>query len=152
MRPPFLVSICIIVALQLGCAHTDQTGSAKTRDGSEQPQDVAAPARPTRVVTPKVEAGHPPLAASPDELMRPNAVAKISKALAAKHFLSTDEPSPIEFLDAVKAFQRNEGLAATGFPDHETLMRLGINPKDVDKTLGTPDVKQAKANGTSPQQ
>ncbi len=149
----FATPVALLGILYLGCAHTESTDSGQARDGvSEKPQPVAAPATAARAVTPKTEAGHPPLAASPDELMRPDAVGKISQALAAKGFLSGNDPSSTEFLEAVKKFQRSQGLAATGFADHETLMRLGINPKDVDKTLGTPDVKAAKANGTGPQQ
>jgi hypothetical protein len=144
---------CPLLALcSFGCAHTEQTGSGKEKDSANQPQTASPSMRSAQQVTPKTETGHPPLAASPDELMRPNSDEKISKALVAKGFLSTSEPTPIEFLNAVKAFQRNQGLAATGFADHETLMRLGINPKTVDKTLGTPDVKAAKTNGTTPQQ
>ena len=149
----FATAVAVLGILSLSCAHTQSTDNGQARDGvNEQPQRVAAPATGARAVTPKTEAGHPPLAASPDELMRPDAVGKISQALAAKGFLSGNDPSSTEFLEAVKKFQRSQGLAATGFADHETLMRLGLNPKDVDKTLGTPDVKAAKANGTGPQQ
>jgi hypothetical protein len=152
MRRQRLLAWVSIAALScFGCAHTEQTGSGKARDGvDDQPQNVAAPTRAPRAITPKTEAGHPPLAASPDELMRPDSVEKITKALTAKGFLAK-EPTPTEFLDAIKAFQRSRNLAATGFADHETLMRLGIDPKDVDKSLGTPDVKAAEANGTGPQ-
>ncbi len=136
--------------LLLGCAHTEQAGSGQGETNTTAPQNVAIPMRSAREVTPKTEVGHPPLAASPDELMRPHSDEKIAHALASKGFLSTSEPSPTEFLNGVKAFQRSQGLAATGFADHETLMRLGINPKTVDKTLGTPDVKAAKANASVP--
>src|SRR5450631_1190683 len=142
MKRHLLLSVWF--AICLGCAHTDKTGGTRQDDSANQPENPATSKRSVEQVTPKTAAGHPPLAASPDELMRPNSDERISKALMAKGFLSTSEPTPIEFLNAVKSFQRNQGLAATGFADHETLMRLGINPKTVDKTLGTTDVKAAK--------
>jgi hypothetical protein len=132
----------------VGCAHTDKTGNG-LEGTNNQPQDVSPSMRTAEQVTPKTAPGHPPLAASPEELMKPDSEAKISQALVAKGYLSSKEPSPTEFLNGVKAFQRSQGLAATGFADHETLMRLGINPKTVDKTLGTPDAKAAKQNESS---
>jgi hypothetical protein len=32
---------------------------------------------------------------------------------------------------ALRTLQRQEGLAATGFPDRETLRKLGLDPSDV---------------------
>ena len=40
---------------------------------------------------------------------------------------------------ALRTFQESQGLAATGFPDHETLRKLGIDPKKVDQTAAPPD-------------
>jgi hypothetical protein len=68
----------------IGCAHTEETGSPTARDAAEG--QVQAP--PTkRAVTPKTEEGHPPLAASPDELMKPGSRAKIGQALHDKGYL-----------------------------------------------------------------
>jgi hypothetical protein len=130
-----------------GCAHTNQTGNGlESSDGARaKPPDAPVPAK--QMVTPKTDIGHPPLAASPDELMKPSAQQKISQALVGKGFLPKSDPTPTEYLDALKAFQRSQGLAATGYADHETVVRLGVNPNDIDKSLGTPDVKAAKANG-----
>jgi murein L,D-transpeptidase YcbB/YkuD len=79
--------------------------------------------------------------------MKPSAQQKISQALVKKGLLTQSDSTPAQYLEALKAFQRSQGLAATGYADHETLMRLGVNPNDIDKSLGTPDVKAAKANG-----
>jgi hypothetical protein len=146
-------SILLVVAFGttaawLGCAHTNQTGNGlESSDGAGGKPSGPAPTPAKQMVTPKTDAGHPPLAASPDELMKPSAQQKISQALIGKGFLPNSDPSPVQYLDALKAFQRSQGLAATGYADHETVMRLGVNPKDIDKSLGTPDVKAAKANG-----
>ena len=144
---PQLLVLCAVAAW-CGCAHSNQTGN-----GLESPSSAGAkPDAPTptpakEMVTPKTAVGHPPLAASPDELMKPDAQQKISQALVGKGFLPTNDPTPVQYLNALKAFQGSQGLAATGYADHETVMRLGLNPKDVDKSLGTTDVKAAKANG-----
>lgn len=145
MLRPRLQLLTLGSALLFGCAHTTQTGSGL--EGSSAQQGPSAPVPAKQMVTPRTDAGHPPLAASPDELMKPGAEKQISEALARRGFLSSSDPTPVQYLNAVKAFQGSQGLAATGFADHETVMRLGINPKTVDKTLGSTDVKAAKANG-----
>jgi hypothetical protein len=131
----------------LGCIHADTTGSPEARDGAEG----AVPGPPAkRAVTPKTEPGHPPLAASPDELLKPGARQKIGQALHAKGHLEDAGATGTPFLEGVKSFQKSQGLAETGYPDHETLMRLGINPADVDKSLQQTDVSTAKKQGTTP--
>jgi Putative peptidoglycan binding domain len=135
-----------------GCAHPSETGNGleSSNAAGTKPKDAPTPTPARQMVTPKTDAGHPPLAASPDELMKPNAQQKISQALVKRGFLTNSDSTPAEFLEALKAFQRSQGLAATGYADHETVMRLGVNPKETDKSLGTPDVKAAKANGDLP--
>jgi hypothetical protein len=149
LRPILLLVVLGTAAAWTGCAHTNQTGNGlESSDGTGgKPSGAPLPTPAKQMVTPKTEVGHPPLAASPDELMKPAAQQKISQALIGKGLLPNSDPTPLQYLDALKAFQRSQGLAATGYADHETLMRLGVNPKDIDKSLGTPDVKAAKANG-----
>lgn len=149
IRPILLRAALGAAATCFGCAHTNQTGSGlgSSNESGAKPQEASVPTPAKQMVTPKTDIGHPPLAASPDELMKPNAQDKVSQALVAKGFLPNKNPTPDQYVDALKAFQRSQGLAATGFADHETVIRLGVNPKDIDKSLGTPDVKAAKANG-----
>jgi peptidoglycan hydrolase-like protein with peptidoglycan-binding domain len=146
MRRPLLLALTTSL-WAVGCVHTETTGSPQARDGAEG-QVPAPPAK--QAVTPKTEEGHPPLAASPDELMKPGSRAKIGQALHAKGYLDDANAKGDRFLEGVKAFQKSQGLAQTGFADHETLMRLGINPNAVDRSLQETDVGVAKKNGTAP--
>jgi Putative peptidoglycan binding domain len=149
IRPILMLLLFGTAAALSGCAHTNQTGSGleSSDAAAAKSKDAEAPTPARQMVTPKTDAGHPPLAASPEELMKENSQQRISQALVGKGFLPKNDPTPLQYLDALKAFQRSQGLAATGYADHETVMRLGVNPTDIDKSLGTPDVKAAKANG-----
>jgi len=126
-----LAAGCLLL-LAAGCAHTQQTGSTEPPEATA-PQGPEAAAR-ARKVTPKTAPGHPPLAASPSELMEPGSQQKISDALKSKGVVQKDVRGE-SLTQAVRKFQKSQGLAETGFPDHETLMRLGIDPKEIDKSL-----------------
>ena len=120
--------------LSVGCAHTTQTGKNPDVKDATAPQAPESSAR-ARKVTPKTPAGHPPLAASPSELMQPGSQEKIARALKSKGAVDRDDIRGEQLTAGVRKFQESQGLAATGFPDHETLLRLGIDPKEVDKSL-----------------
>jgi hypothetical protein len=71
--------------------------------------------------------------------MAPGSSDAIAAALRKRGFLAADDNSSKGMEKALRAFQDSQGLAATGFPDHETLKKLGIDPKKVDQTIGTAD-------------
>ena len=123
-------------AMLLGaaCAHTTQTGKNPEVKDATAPQSPEASAR-ARKVTPKTPPGHPPLAASPSELMEPGSQQKIAQALKSKGVVDRDDVRGEQLTAAIRKFQASQGLAETGFPDHETLLRLGVDPKAVDKSL-----------------
>jgi hypothetical protein len=89
-----------------------------------------APDRPEEKGVPPKE-GRPRVPASPEALLAEGAVGEIQRALAERRLLGKhargelDEPTSA----ALRKFQREEGLAQTGFPDRETLRRLGIDPE-----------------------
>jgi hypothetical protein len=63
----------------------------------------------------------------------------VTGALADRGLLA--RPSGGDTLDdaasaALRRFQADEGLAATGFPDRETLRRLGLSPAEVYRDAG----------------
>ena len=89
-----------------------------------------------RKVTPKTPPGQPPLAASPSELLQPGARQKLAEALRTRGFVDSNDAKGEQLSAGLRKFQESQGLAATGFPDHETLLRLGIDPKEVDRSLG----------------
>jgi len=109
--------------LGLGCAHSSQPGS--NHDASS----------PVPRVTPKTPQGHPPLAASASELIDASSQQKIARALKAKGVVERDDLRGEQLSSGLRKFQESQGLAATGFADHETLLRLGIDPREVDSSL-----------------
>jgi peptidoglycan hydrolase-like protein with peptidoglycan-binding domain len=79
----------------------------------------------------KTPPGQPPLAASPADLMDPGSQQKVARALKSRGFLERDEVKGEQLTSAIRKFQKSEDLAETGFPDQETLVRLGIDPKEI---------------------
>jgi hypothetical protein len=112
-----------------GCRHT-RRASDEPR-GEEGPPRAEAPDRPSDRGVP-AEGGRPGIPAAPEALLAPGAVGRIQDALARRGLLAAhrrgelDEPTS----KALRKFQDGEGLAATGFPDRETLVRLGIEPDE----------------------
>jgi len=76
--------------------------------------------------------GRPPLAASPGGLLVPGAVERIQEGLAARGYLDLRAAKRGEIDDAtasaIRKVQSDQGIARTGFPDHETVRRLGLDP------------------------
>jgi hypothetical protein len=75
---------------------------------------------------------------TPAGLLAPGGARRIQEALAARGHLGTARSDAIDDATsaALRRFQQEEGLAATGFPDRETLRRLGLAPGDVYETKG----------------
>ena len=122
-------AVCALL-LAVACAHTSQTGKSPEVKDATAPQSSDAAVR-ARKVPPKTPPGHPPLAASPSELMQPGSQEKIADALKGKGFADREDLRGEQLAAAIRKFQKSQGLAETGFPDHETLLRLGIDPKEV---------------------
>lgn len=122
-----------VLLLAAGCIHTRTTGKDDAQSGTSQ-QGTEAQAR-AKKVTPRTPPGHPPLAASPGELMKPGSQEKVARALVSKGALDREDARGEALAAGIRRFQKSQGLAETGFPDHETLMRLGIDPKEVDRSL-----------------
>jgi peptidoglycan hydrolase-like protein with peptidoglycan-binding domain len=133
MRHAFvaLIGLAFVVA----CSH------AQTVAPPNAPNPPDAPSRlpSSKAVTPRTDPGHPDLANSPAQLMAPGSSDAIAQALRKRGLLAADDTSSQGMEKALRAFQQSQGLAATGFPDHETLRKLGIDPKKVDQTIGSAD-------------
>lgn len=76
-------------------------------------------------------AGRPPVPASPEALLGPREIAEVQRALAERGLLRGHAEGQLDAptAAALQRFQRQEGLAATGFPDRDTVRRLGIDPE-----------------------
>lgn len=77
------------------------------------------------------EGGRPRVPAAPEALLAPGAVSEIQRALADRGYLGSHRRGELDSAtsDALRKFQAEEELAETGFPDRETLSRLGIDPR-----------------------
>ena len=131
-----LLVICPVgVAWLLACSHAETLAPANAPNPADAPTRLPSP----KAVTPPPDPGHPALASSPAQMMAPGSADAIAAALRKRGLLAADDTSSKDLEKALRTFQDSQGLAATGFPDHETLRKLGISPKQVDQTVGTSD-------------
>jgi peptidoglycan hydrolase-like protein with peptidoglycan-binding domain len=93
-----------------------------------------APDRPSEKGVPPA-AGRPRVPAAPEALLAEGAVGRVQEALADRGYLGRHRRGELDdaTAKALARFQADEGLAETGFPDRETLSRLGLDP---DETYG----------------
>jgi hypothetical protein len=134
----------LLLAL-FACSHSKTTAPPSKQAAEEAPRLPKASA-----ATPETEPGHPPLAAAPGVMLKPGATDSLAEQLRARGLLAPDASTSAELARALRAFQKSEGLAETGFPDRETVRRLGLDPKDIDATLeGTSRKKQKETEATN---
>jgi hypothetical protein len=117
----------LLAAALASCSRVRQV---EQPDEPEPAPKAEAPDRPEEKGVPPEE-GRPRVPASPEALLAEGAVGEIQRALAERRLLGKhqrgelDEPTSA----AIRKFQKDEGLAQTGFPDRETLRRLGVDPE-----------------------
>jgi hypothetical protein len=75
--------------------------------------------------------GGPRVPTSPEALLAPGAISEIQRELADRALLGAHTRGELDAPTsrALRSFQAQEGLAETGFPDRETLVRLGVDPE-----------------------
>lgn len=144
----------VSLAVLLGCGHTksvtegdgkgtleESAGSSdKDKDKETKPKAArrerddsdGAAKKKDKGATTTTQQGVP-LASSPAGLLKPGAEEKIQDKLASKGLLKSekrgafDEPTR----DALRRFQDENDLPATGFPDHETIRKMGLDPDEM---------------------
>jgi hypothetical protein len=88
----------------------------------------------------------------PDEMVTPTSRERLAQALRDRGFLDPAAPKGTQLGQSIREFQKSEGLAVTGYPDRETLSRLGIDPATVDKSLDpSPEVREGATNASPSQ-
>ncbi len=107
---PVLRALCACLCLVLGVGCAAESG----------------PAQPHRF-------GRSPLFPFEDA-PHPNSREQLAQALRDRGFLDP-KAEHVELNAPIRAFQKSEGLPVTGWPDDETLRRLGIDPATRDVTL-----------------
>jgi peptidoglycan hydrolase-like protein with peptidoglycan-binding domain len=71
--------------------------------------------------------------------------------LRDRGFLAADAPQGTQLGGSIRQFQKSQGLEETGFPDRQTLTRLGIDPDTIDSSLDwrTKNIEGATGAGVS---
>jgi peptidoglycan hydrolase-like protein with peptidoglycan-binding domain len=135
MRQLLVLLVGLGLAASLACSHAETVAPPSAPNPPDAPSRLPS----SKAVTPQTDPGHPDLAGSPSQLMAPGSADAIAAALRKRGLLAPDDNSSKGMEQALRTFQNSQGLAATGFPDHETLRKLGIDPKKVDQTAALPD-------------
>lgn len=132
-----LAGAALLVALGGGLAGCGGGRRVPDDAGGAARAEPEAPDAPAERGVPPEE-DRPRVPAAPEALLAEGAVGRIQEALVERELLGEhrrgelDEPTS----RALREFQEAEGLAATGFPDRETLSRLGVEP---DRAYGRHD-------------
>jgi hypothetical protein len=120
------------VALAAAVAALACGGARRVGDAGGSPPKPEEPDRPAEKGVPPAP-GRPRVPASPEALLAEGAVGKLQDALATRGYLGPHRRGELDGATskALRAFQGDEGLAETGFPDRETLSRLGLDPEEM---------------------
>lgn len=134
-----------VLALGIGVGVMSAASCAHTR-ATPPPPAAAPPTKPDHEHA--VETGLP-LASTPQGLMQDGAEAKIQRRLQAKGFLHGEQTSGQ--LDqptraALRAFQKSEGLPATGLPSYETVRHLDLSLDSIFHTISHPRDPTARSS------
>ena len=138
------VGVALVCVGTSACAHTQSVGDAGPSPSVKAAR--AEPAASTHAPAPDTEHhtlarvdgstgnGKVPIATSPTGLLKAHAVEDIQERLKSKGHLSADDASgkldgPTR--EALRAFQRDAGLPATGVPDDATVQKLGLRPSEI---------------------
>lgn len=114
-----------------------QTRRAAPPDASGDAPSSPPQRRHRAAVPPRGES--PGLPASPAGLLADDAIRELQRQLQARGLLAAHREGELDAATsaAVRRFQQQEGLAATGAPDRETLRRLGVDPEEAYRGAGT---------------
>ena len=108
----------------LGAAILSAAGCAHPR--TSPPQTAIPPTKPERELG--AETGVP-VSSTPRGLRYDGAQKKIQERLRARRLLAAEQCTGqfnLQTRDALRAFQKREGLPATGLPSYETVEHLGL--------------------------
>jgi hypothetical protein len=145
------IILAAAVAVTLGCSHAkDADRDGAREDESEAPKKksptkTAQPAatkkerEDQRTARPAAEPGRPELTTSAEGLLLADGPRLIQEALADRGYLAKDHRTgqlDAETSAALRKFQEKEELARTGYPDRETVRKLGLSIAKVFKATG----------------
>jgi peptidoglycan hydrolase-like protein with peptidoglycan-binding domain len=101
----------------------------RVREDRTPPPKAEAPDEPGEKGV-GAEPGRPQAPAAPEGLLTAGTARELQRALADRGYLEGHRSGELDDATAaaLRRFQEEEGLAATGMPDRETLSRLGLDP------------------------
>ncbi len=117
----------LVLLLALACRHPSKVGTPASEEAARAPEGGSS--RAQEGVPPRGE--HPRVPSSPKALLAHGAIGKIQDALAERGYLGAHRTGALDdrTTEAIRKFQRDQGLADTGFPDRLTLRLLGLDPE-----------------------
>jgi murein L,D-transpeptidase YcbB/YkuD len=130
-----------------GCAHTKVAGDAPPAQEETKPE-AAAPEKSHEARTPSetpVGPNNPlPVFTTPSAALKPGAVEKIQDKLSMQKSAQKHPPPQGDDAgalddrtrEALRAFQKDHGVPATGLPDDATIKLLGLDPADIFRAEG----------------
>ena len=120
-RAAALAVVALVAAA--GCRHPRR---APPDEGKEETQPQRQGARGIQPAP-----GRSRVPAAPEGLLSPDAIRELQRALVDRRLLGEHREGDVDppTSAALQRFQAEHGLAATGFPDRETLVRLGVDPE-----------------------
>jgi hypothetical protein len=141
------------LAATLGCVHSkevdrgdapkDEEGEEQPRQGKKEPKKTvngdAKDRKDEKEARAPAEEGRPELTVSAEGLLLPDGPRLIQEALAERGYLAHDHRSghlDEETSAALRKFQGDEEVARTGYPDRETVRKLGLPIARVFKATG----------------
>lgn len=117
------IALAAAAALVVGCAG----GRAERREEGADGGPDQSKAQKQEGVKPSPDA--PRVPATPEALLGEEAVRDVQRALVDRKLLGAHREGDLDAPTsaAVRKFQEEQGLAATGMPDRETLRALGVS-------------------------
>ena len=130
-------TISLAVGLVTGCVHTHAT---------PPPPAAVPPTKPEREQA--AETGLP-ISSTPHGILQDGAERKIQQRLQEKGFLQgqqTEGELDPKTREALRQFQKREGLPATGLPSYETIRHLGLDLDSIFQTVSHPRERPASSS------
>jgi hypothetical protein len=128
-----LRALFVVTALA-ACSHAKKTDKGTPEKEPEPEVEKREPTR-QRAPEPASKPDDVPVSTTPGGLLAPGADDKIRDKLAAAGFAAEGKSTK----EALRRFQKDNDLPATGIPDHETVKKLGLDPNDIFRAAAVKD-------------
>lgn len=137
LRLTWLITLGVGLGLGSGCAHTHAT---------PPPPAAVAPTKPERERA--VQTGLP-ISSTSHGILQDGAELRIQRRLQEKGFLDgqqTDGQLDPKTREALRKFQKHEGLPPTGLPSYETVRHLHLDLDSIFQTVSHPRERPATSS------